>query len=315
MPARQDDIRQVFASVDQLMRLEADGRLPDFHGRQRATSQLAGRHGSRIRGRGLDFDQLRHYQRGDDLRHLDWRATQRTGHPFVRSFAEERDRPTLVLCDQRMDMLFGSSLLLKATAAAHVAAVAAWVAFHAGDRVGGIVFTDQLLDTVTPHRSRQRVSDLLTRIARHNQALSTDNTTPRNEGQLDRVISRCLATAHHDQTVCIVSDFAGVSERTLGLLRQLAQHNDVLAFQIYDPLAVDLPRSGVVTVAEDEARVTLDFGHDRSRAELANFLQQRFHEVDDLLRRSQVPHLKISTAEPSVPQIRQALGLQREQQP
>ncbi len=310
MSQAEDDRRhEVFATTERLLRLEADGRLPDFHGRQRSRSLLAGRQGSRMRGRGLDFDELRRYARGDDIRHLDWRATQRTGTPLVRSFTEERDRPTLILCDQRMDMLFGSRLLLKATAAAEVAALTAWIAFHAGDRVGGIIFNDQDLDIVTPLRSRRRVTDLLSRIARHNQALHVDNQAPRDPGQLDRVLSRTLADARHDQTVCIVSDFAGLTERTLGLLQQLSRHNDVLAAQIYDPLAINLPEQGVVTVVEDQAEITLELAHRGTRQRLSAFLQDRFRSVDDHLRRSRLPHLKISTGMPVVPQLRQALGL------
>lgn len=300
---------EVYATAEHLMRLEADGRLPDFHGQQRTRSLLAGRLGSRMRGRGLDFDELRRYTKGDDIRHLDWRATQRTGTPLVRSFTEERDRPTLILCDQRMDMLFGSTLLLKATAAAEVAALAAWIAFHAGDRVGGIVFNDHTLDVVTPHRSRQRVADLLTRIARYNQALHADNQEPRNTGQLDRVLSRALANARHDQTICIVSDFSGLTESTLGLLQQLAFHNDVLAVQVYDPMAVKLPERGIVTVTEDQTDLTLDLGHAGTRHQLGEFLQHRFRTVDDHLKRSRLPHLKIGTGTPVVPQLRQALGL------
>jgi len=311
---RVNSLDNVFTTTERLLRLEVEGRLPDFHGRPRATSVLAGRHESRMRGRGLDFDDLRHYSHGDDIRHLDWRATQRTGTPIVRSYSEERDRPTMVLCDQRMDMLFGSSLHLKATSAAETAAIVAWMAFQSGDRVGGIVFSDQTLDTVTPHRSRQRITDLLTRIARHNRALNKDDERPRNAGQLDKAISRCLASANHDHTLYIVSDFAGITERTLGLLQQLSFHNDVLAIQVYDPLAVTLPNSGVVTVVEEDAEMTLNLGSATTRRDLAEFLDERFRRVDDLLRRSRVPHLKISTSEPTVDQMRRAMGLRAHQQ-
>lgn len=306
---REQGDSEVFTSTERLLRLEAEGPLPDFHGRQRSRSLLAGRHGSRMRGRGLDFDELRRYNRGDDIRHLDWRATQRTGTPLVRSFTEERDRPTLILCDQRMDMLFGSTLLLKATAAAEVAALLGWISFHAGDRVGGIVFNDQSIDSVTPHRSRQRVIDLLSRIARHNRALHVDNTAARAPDQLDRVLSRALVQARHDQTLCIVSDFSGLTERTLGLLQQLAMHNDVLAVQIYDPIALNLPRQGIVNLSEDQTRVRLDLGQTSTRETLASFLAQRFQTVDDHLRHSHLPHLKISCGEPVLPQLRRALGL------
>lgn len=309
MSRSSNSVPEVYTSVEALMRLEAYARLPEFTSVRRSRSVQLGQHHSRLRGRGLDFDQLRRYDRGDDIRHLDWRVTQRTGVPYVRSFTEERDRPTLILCDQRMDMFFGSSYLLKSTAAAEAAALLAWVALQAGDRVGGSVFNDQLIEVVSPHRSRQRVCDLLTRIARQNQALSSDNSLARSAGQLDKVISGSLANAYHDQTLCIVSDFAGISERTLALLQQLSFHNNVIAIQIYDPLALSLPRSGVTQVVEDQVEVSLDLGHNATRNHLEAFLQQRFNAVDELLRRSQVAQVKISTGQPIAAQLAQALPL------
>ena len=91
---------------------------------------------------GLNFDELRRYQPGDDLRHLDWRASLRTGKPVVRTFTEERDRPALILVDQRMSMFFGSQRSFKSAIAAELGALAAWMVFNAGDRVGGLVFND-----------------------------------------------------------------------------------------------------------------------------------------------------------------------------
>lgn len=300
---------EVYTTPERLIQLEAYGRSPQFHARQCTSSVLMGQHDSRMRGRGLDFDQLRRYDKGDDIRHLDWRATRRTGTPFIRSYTEERDRPTMILCDQRMDMFFGSSHLLKSTAAAEVAAILAWTAFHAGDRVGGTAFNDDQLEFLTPHRSRQRVSDLLTRISRQNQALGTDHNSPRNIGQLDKVISGCLAYAHHNRAVCIVSDFSGITEQTLGLLQQLSFHNDVIAVQIYDPLAVTLPSAGVITIAEDQVEISLDLGNADTRENLSDFFQERFSIVAELLKRSQVVHLKVSAGEPTAPQLREALRL------
>ena len=98
----------VYVSLAQLMALQFQARGLSFVARQPQGSLLAGNHASRLRGRGLNFDELRRYQPGDDLRHLDWRASLRTGKPVVRTFTEERDRPALIVVDQRMSMFFGS---------------------------------------------------------------------------------------------------------------------------------------------------------------------------------------------------------------
>ncbi|MCG8594101.1 MAG: DUF58 domain-containing protein, partial [Kiloniellales bacterium] len=102
--------------------------------RQPARSVLNGRHASRLRGRGLSFEELRGYLPGDDIRSIDWKVTARTGEPHVRVFTEERDRPALIVVDQRMSMFFGSRLNMKSVTAAETAALAAFRILDQGDR-------------------------------------------------------------------------------------------------------------------------------------------------------------------------------------
>lgn len=291
----------VYVSLGQLMALQFQTRGLSFVARQPQGSILAGNHASRLRGRGLNFDELRRYQPGDDLRHLDWRASLRTGKPVIRTFTEERDRPALIVVDQRMSMFFGSVRSFKSAVAAELGALAAWMVFNAGDRVGGLVFNDERIDSVAPLRSRKRVESLCSRIVQQNAALSASNPDHEAAGQLDKVLQQCLALAGHDHLICIVSDFAGAGDRTLQLLRQLSAHNDVIALQVYDPLALNVPDSGhlMVTQAVQKRQV---------RQPLGDFLGGRLKDVASLLRRSQVPLLMISTALPAIDQLRDELG-------
>ena len=298
----------VYVSLAQLMALEFKARDLSFLARQPQGSILAGNHASRLRGRGLNFDELRRYQPGDDLRHLDWRASLRTGKPVVRTFTEERDRPALIVVDQRMSMFFGSQRSFKSAVAAELAALAAWIVFHAGDRVGGLVFNDQRIDSVAPLRSRKRVEALLSRIAEQNRALNAGSPDAEDEDQLDKVLQRCLALAGHDHLICIVSDFAGAGERTLQLMRQLSAHNDVIALQVYDPLALKLPDNGRLLVTQGELQVELAIEKRNVHQPLGDFLSGRLKDVATLLRRSQVPLMMISTAEEAHAQLRAELG-------
>ncbi len=298
----------VYVSLAQLMALEFKARDLSFLARQPRASLLAGAHASRLRGRGLNFDELRRYQPGDDLRHLDWRASMRTGKPVVRTFTEERDRPALILVDQRMSMFFGSQRSFKSALAAELGALAAWMVFHAGDRVGGLVFNDQRIDSVTPLRSRARVEALFSRMVEQNQALRASNPDAQNDNQLDKALQRCLALAGHDHLICIVSDFAGASELTLQLLRRLSAHNDVIALLAYDPLALNLPRNGKVLVTQGDLQVELAINQRRVYQPLGDFLSGRLDDVSTLLRRSQVPLLSFSTAVDAAAQLRAELG-------
>lgn len=297
----------VYASLAELVGLEARARGLSFVARQPLSSILSGNHASRLRGRGLSFDELRHYIPGDDLRHLDWRASLRYGKPFVRTFTEERDRPTLVLVDQRMSMYFGSQRYFKSVTAAQLAAVCAWMSFHAGDRVGGLVFGNQRVEPVRPLRSRARVEALCSAVVRANHALSAFASED-EDAQLDKVLRTCAASAGHDHLVCIISDFAGITAQTLPLLRQLRQHNDVIALQVYDPIALQVPDKGRVNVTQGAQQVELEIGKRRVNRPLGDFLAGRLRDVEELMRRSQVPLLLISTGGDTLEQLRRELG-------
>lgn len=298
----------VYVSLAQMMALEHRVRGMSFLSRQPLSSILSGNHASRLRGRGLSFDELRHYIPGDDLRHLDWRASLRFAKPFVRTYTEERDRPTLVVVDQRMNMYFGSQRSFKSVTAAELAALAAWMAFHAGDRVGGLVFDDQRVEHIRPLRSRNRIEALCAAVVRANHSLGVDKPDSEDNGQLDTVLRGCIEAAGHDTLVCIISDFAGVTAQTLQLLRQLSAHNDVIAMQVYDPLALNVPEKGVVTVTQGALQVELEVERRQVRRPLGEFLAGRLRDVAELLRRSQVPVMMINTGEDPLDQVRRELG-------
>jgi uncharacterized protein (DUF58 family) len=298
----------VYTSVADLVALEWSARDFTFLRRQPIHSLLSGRHASRIRGRGLAFEELRQYFPGDDVRTIDWRVTARMGEPFVRVFTEEKDRPALFVVDQRINMFFGTRRAMKSVAAAEVAALGAWRVLAQGDRVGGFVFNDARLDEVRPHRSRAAVVRLLETVATQNRELRADCAVPPGIGQLDAALTAAARVAAHDHLVVVVSDFQGAGDRTRDLLLRIAMHNDVLAVLVYDPFLLDLPPSGELVVSDGELQVELGFGHGRTRKGLAEFTGERGRQILGWQREIGVPVLPISAAEETAPQIRRLLG-------
>lgn len=309
MPATASDA-DVHVRIQDLMALEPAARGLRFSSRQPINSILAGQHGSRLRGRGLDFEELRRYLPGDDLRQLDWRASQRLGKPYIRTYSEERDRPLLVLVDQRMSMHFGSVRSFKSVVAARVAALSSWMGYLAGDRVGGLVFSDAGIEQVRPLRSRERIQALFAAIVRRNQALRADAPDVDATGRLNQALQGALAHAPHDNLICLISDFAGADDQTLRLLRTLAAHNDVIATLVYDPLAVRTPLQGRLVVTQGELQVEVAADRQQVRQPLSDFFTGRLCDVAELLRRSHVPLLSVDTANDTVTQLRRELGKQ-----
>jgi uncharacterized protein (DUF58 family) len=292
-----------------LAALEPQARDFNLGPRQPVHSLLAGRHASRVRGRGLDFEELRPYLPGDDIRAMDWRVTARTGRPHLRVYTEEKDRPVQLVVDQRMNMFFGTRRALKSVAAAEVAALVAWRCLAEGDRVGGLVFGDEEMTQLRPRRSRDAVLRLLGEVARHNGALRADRPgSPGAAAQLDLALRRLAVAVPHDQLVVLVSDFAGLGATTRDLLLQLAARNDVLAILVHDPFLSALPASGELVVSDGELQVELGFARDAVRGGIARFIASHRSALEDWRERVGVPVLPVSTAEEAAPQLRRLLG-------
>lgn len=299
---------RVYIDAAHLAKLEFHAHGLSFVAPAPVSSVLSGSHASRLRGRGLNFEEIRAYLPGDDVRHIDWKVSLRLGKPQVRAYTEERDRPLLVVVDQRMSMFFGSRRAFKSVVAAEVAALAVWMGFTAGDRVGGVLFNDSQVVRVKPLRSRSRIKMLFGALATMNRALHAESEARTDYGQLDTALEGVLKLAGHDYLICIISDFAGASERTRKLLRQLSAHNDVVAAMIFDPLWQSMPEHRALVVSEGRLQVELRIEQERVRAPLSTLFSGRTAEVAELLRSSGVPLMALSTAEPTIEQVRRLFG-------
>src|SRR5580693_6400152 len=140
-----------YAELDSLIALQFKSGGFTLRHNQPVRSLLFGRRASHVRGRGLDFEELRSYVAGDDVRSIDWRVTARMQKPYVRVYSEERDRPTVLVVDQRINMFFGSRVSMKSVVASEAAALAAWHVVQQGDRVGALVFNDEEIEEVRKH--------------------------------------------------------------------------------------------------------------------------------------------------------------------
>jgi uncharacterized protein (DUF58 family) len=240
-----------------LVRLQHQARGFSFLHRQPVHRLLAGRRASRIRGRGLTFEEIRAYRAGDDIRMIDWRASARTGHTQTRVFTEERDRPMLLVVDLGAAMFFGSVHATKSAVAAEVAALAAWRGLHAGDRLGAILFGDGGVEEFRPHRSRASVMRILGEMARRTAALAEAPPSPAAPGALNDALRRAEALVGHDWMVVVIADVQAGDAEGAAILGRIARHNDAIAIPISDPLERALPAAPWRGTATDGTRMAV----------------------------------------------------------
>lgn len=301
------DKRGAYITTEQLVALEANARELRFIQKAKSHQQLAGRMQSSIRGRGLIFEELRDYLAGDDVRSIDWRVTARTNKPTIRVYGEEKERPAILLIDQRINMFFGSRKSLKSVTAAEAAMLCAWRILGSGDRVGGLIFSDTGTSELRPHRSRNAVIALADRIAEKNAALSADYTGAPAHKALDDALHIAANIAHHDHLILVISDFDGHGRETRDLLLRLSVSNDVICLLIYDPFLLELPKSGEIVFSDGRLQAELAFGRSTARDAVDRFAQDRGDALRAWQRELGLPMLPVSAAEDTAPQLRRLL--------
>ncbi|CAN7145711.1 DUF58 domain-containing protein [Bosea sp. LjRoot9] len=304
---------RAFVTLEDLLRLKHRARGFSFQPRQPVHSLLAGRHASRLRGRGLNFEELRRYSEGDDTRTIDWLATARLGSPHVRVYSEERDRPVLLLVDQRSTMFFGSRRAMKSVAAAEAAALAAWRVTSLGDRIGAVVFGEAGIVSVKPQARDHGVVRVLSEIARQNAALAHPSAQETTTGGLNGALRMAVRMATHDWLICLISDAAGEDDETTRLVTRLCAHNDVLAIFVHDPLEQELPDIGPATFSSGQAQIEVDASASALRERFSTDHTQWRDRLAQLSRSRAIPVLPISTARDVTDQLRELIGRRRVQ--
>lgn len=303
---------RVYASYAQLVRLQAQALSFSLLPHLPASSYLSGRHLSFFRGRGLNFEELRHYQLGDDIRSLDWKVTLRTGKPHIRVYSEEKDRHFLILVDQRSSMFFSSQQTMKSVIAAEIAALSAWRILKDGDRVGICVAGIEKLQWHTASRSQSNLLAQLSTLAKENSQLNAKSyDSP--ECSFSQLVRELAKRALKQTTILIVSDWSGCTDDDIQRLKQMQQHNDILSVMILDPFESSLPeeiaQSGWV-VGDGTNQLALDSKAKIVKATkfLEKEIDQQLHHLQRLMVIKRLSNIVLSTGGDHIQNFKRAIG-------
>ena len=248
-----------YSELASLIALRFPARSLDLSQRRRALAQLAGPNKTNFRGRGIDFEEVRSYQPGDDIRSIDWRVTARTGKAHTRLFREERERPVLLAVDQRSPMFFGSRHCCKSVLAAQLGALLSWAALQGGDRLGGLICADQSHREIRPRRSRRAVLGLLSALSDCNRQLP--QAAAERPLQFADILLELRRIARPGSAIFIISDFHdALTDAALEQLHLLSRHLEITALHCSDPLEQALPTAGRYVVSDGRARTQLHTG-------------------------------------------------------
>ncbi|WP_019612960.1 DUF58 domain-containing protein [Psychromonas ossibalaenae] len=227
-------------SLNELLSYKKQAKIQLQPAAKAAYRQLSGNYLAKIKGRGMEFAEVRHYQAGDDVRTIDWSVTARTGKAHTKLFQEEKERPVFILLDLSDSMIFGSQFVFKSVQACHLAALLSWQAKQRNDRLGGIIFNQQRAAELKPTGRNKGLMTFLHQSEQlcTTQAFKTEAAAQSLFVQLKR-LSRLVQTGSQ---VHLISDFSQLNDPCQKLISQIRRHNQINAWQISDPLEQVLPK-------------------------------------------------------------------------
>jgi uncharacterized protein (DUF58 family) len=258
---------------------------------------LAGEYHSVFKGRGMEFDEVREYQHGDDIRTIDWNVTSRTGHPFVKRYVEERELTVMLLVDASASGSFGSASKTKGEIAAEISALIAFSAIKNNDRVGAILFTDRVEKFIPPRRGSTHVLRLIREMLFYQ---------PERRGtSIQKALDHLNLVVHKSAVVFLISDL--LDQGFEQSLKVADRKHDVIVIQIVDPREQELPNVGILEVRDAETgevayidtslpivRATYRANWEKNRAKLSKLFQSQ-----------RMDHVAIDTSRPyDVPLVR-----------
>ncbi len=290
----QSDIREVLKKIRQI----------ELRTRRLVNESLAGHYHSVFKGQGMNFDEVREYQPGDEVRTIDWNVTARMNHPFVKKYVEERELTVILMVDLSASGLFGSVSQSKRELAAEIASVLAFSAIRNNDKVGLLLFTDGVEKFIPPRKGRAHVLRVIREILVF---------APGQAGtDLNSALEFMSRVTSHKAIVVILSDFLGSPRGAGGMLatslavasatalRQANRRHDVVAVQIADRYEMELPGLGYLVLrdAETGELVEVNTGDARRRKNFAERRAKAAAELKKVFTSARIDAIELRTDQP-----------------
>ena len=274
-----------------------------IYSRHLVNNLFAGQYHANFKGIGIEFEEVREYQPGDDIRAIDWFVSARMNTPYVKRFVEERERSVMIVMDVSHSTVFGTQECSKREAAARLGAILAFSAITNNDRVGLLMFTDQIELHISPRKGRRHVL----RLIRDMMVYKTHGTGT----DINNALVHLKNTLKHHAIIFFISDFlvpdgcGQFPKQIMHSLNVINTRHDLITFQISDPLEKYWPDAGLVTIKDLESGklATVDTSDADWRHAYERRVNDRSHYLETIFKRLKIDHLQLSNADDDIQTI------------
>ncbi len=294
-------------TTDNLVSLRQLANLLPIHKQKKVLNELAGIHTSNLRGRGVDFSEVRSYQAGDDIRAMDWRVTARNQKPHIKVFHEERERPIMIICDLRSSMFFGTQYAFKAVLAADIASLFSWSALNNGDRIGALLFDNNREIDIRPKPGRKQVLHVLHELSQFSQQQETNDMN--SNRRFADVLRHARQVIRPGSTVYFISDWQGFDQDCERQLHQINKHNDVVGINVFDAFEENILPLGSYPLTDGKQKLQLECYSKNQGLEHQKLFHQRQQQLKQKTLKLGMPLISLQAQQDIIAKLRSGLGL------
>lgn len=281
----------IYSQLEDLLRIRFHVKRLRLNSQQKLISEKSGYRQAIRKGRGMEFNEVREYAAGDDIRHIDWKVSARTQKFHTKLFTEELERPVICLLEQSPKLFFGSQTRFKSVQALNIAALLGWITLQEGDRFGGYVFNHLNHQWIEAKHQAKTVLQFLNAA----QTLQQQVAKPGSESDWQRQLTQVLPYLKSGTRVYLVGDFLDVSASFFETLSHFKRHAEIQIIHLFDPLESDLPAQGLLKLTDGETQVDFDTFSQQQLADYHANYASRFTRLQQFCNDMQIPLLAVST--------------------
>ncbi len=262
-------------------------RLLEIQTRHLVNDIFGGEYHSAFKGMGMEFAEVREYQPGDDIRDIDWNVTARTGKPFIKKFDEERELTVMLMVDVSASGYFGSGENLKSDLMVELASILSFSAIKNNDKVGLILFSDQIEKFIPPNKGKSHVLRVIRELIYYK--------TEDKQTKISEALEYSLKALKRKSVIFLLSDFLDVNYDTS--LKLMNQKHDLICFQITDPSEIEMPNLGLLKMHDVETSETfwVDSSDKKLRNQMRNNFKVKMEERIKFFKKNKIDHVQINT--------------------
>lgn len=264
-----------------------------------------GAYSSLCLGKGMDFSEIRHYQPGDEIRHMEWRVMARTGKPHIKLFQEERERPIFLLLDFNPSLFFGTRFALKSVIAAELAALLSWRALKQGDRISAFLFSEKDSQFFASRGKKSALLPLLKRLSDYTELVFQERqkTLP-----LSQALSQCQRLVKPGSWVFIISDFYHWDDKSAFYLHQLQEKAKIFAYHLCDPLELATPAAACYPISNGQEEKLWNLDDRQAQQYYSEYCKMRIVNLQTALKRLSIPYFQVVSGSDLVPLVHFSLA-------